>query len=169
MDPLARWRYNQFKRRKSLKSNPCQEVIVQYRLIDHGGGLSSLVDRKRGWRDEERDTPHTLIHPNIYLCVCMPVCVYICVCDCKFFAALKTVVLDSPISENNFLTDSLMGAWNINNWNALAVTVIVRGNGLVDPSSNPGRYIYIYIKSKVGDLNRGWPKGSLFDSYYTKV
>ena len=29
-------------------------------------------------------------------------------------------------------------------------------------------YIYIYI-SKVGDHSRGWPEGSLFDSYYTKV
>ena len=29
-------------------------------------------------------------------------------------------------------------------------------------------YIYIYIyKSKVGDLCRGCPKGSFFDSYYT--
>ena len=30
-------------------------------------------------------------------------------------------------------------------------------------------YIYIYIYSKVGDHSRGWPEGSLFDSYYTKV
>ena len=29
-------------------------------------------------------------------------------------------------------------------------------------------YIYIYI-NKVDDLSRGWPEGSLFDSYYTKV
>ena len=25
------------------------------------------------------------------------------------------------------------------------------------------------VKSKVGDHSRGWPEGSLFDSYYTKV
>ena len=24
-------------------------------------------------------------------------------------------------------------------------------------------------KSKVGDLSQGWPEGSLFNSYYTKV
>ena len=33
-------------------------------------------------------------------------------------------------------------------------------------------YINIYCKkkvSKVGDRSRGWPEGSLFDSYYTKV
>ena len=24
-------------------------------------------------------------------------------------------------------------------------------------------------KQKVGDSNRGWPEGSLFDSYYTKL
>ena len=30
-------------------------------------------------------------------------------------------------------------------------------------------YIYIYIYIKVGDHSQGWPKGSLFDSYYTKV
>ena len=30
--------------------------------------------------------------------------------------------------------------------------------------------IISYLKvSKVGDLSRGWPKGSLFDSYYTKM
>ena len=26
-----------------------------------------------------------------------------------------------------------------------------------------------YIKSKVGDLGRGWPEGSLFNSYNTEV
>ena len=26
-----------------------------------------------------------------------------------------------------------------------------------------------YYVSKDGDLNRGWPKGSLFNSYYTEV
>ena len=26
-----------------------------------------------------------------------------------------------------------------------------------------------YNKSKVGDLSRGWPEGSLFNSYYTEV
>ena len=30
-------------------------------------------------------------------------------------------------------------------------------------------YIYIYVVSKVSDHSRGWPEGSLFDSYYTKV
>ena len=25
------------------------------------------------------------------------------------------------------------------------------------------------VKSKVSDHSRGWPEGSLFDSYYTKV
>ena len=30
-------------------------------------------------------------------------------------------------------------------------------------------YIYIYKISKVGDQSRGWPKGSLFNSYYTEV
>ena len=29
--------------------------------------------------------------------------------------------------------------------------------------------IYIYIVSKVGDLNRGSPEGSLFNSYYTEL
>ena len=29
-------------------------------------------------------------------------------------------------------------------------------------------YIYIYI-SKVGDLSRGRPEGSLFNSFYTEV
>ena len=31
-------------------------------------------------------------------------------------------------------------------------------------------YIYIYIKlSKVSDRSHGWPKGSLFNTYYTEV
>ena len=29
--------------------------------------------------------------------------------------------------------------------------------------------ILIISKSKVSDHSRGWPEGSLFDSYYTKV
>ena len=29
--------------------------------------------------------------------------------------------------------------------------------------------VNIYKKSKVSDHSRGWPEGSLFDSYYTKV
>ena len=29
--------------------------------------------------------------------------------------------------------------------------------------------IIIIVISKVGDLSQGWPKGSLFNSYYTKV
>ena len=28
---------------------------------------------------------------------------------------------------------------------------------------------YLHIISKVGNLSRGWPEGSLFNSYYTKV
>ena len=30
-------------------------------------------------------------------------------------------------------------------------------------------HLYTYIVSKVSDHSRGWPEGSLFDSYYTKV
>ena len=33
-------------------------------------------------------------------------------------------------------------------------------------------YVYICVfdsKSKVGDPSRGWPEGSFFNSYYTKV
>ena len=30
-------------------------------------------------------------------------------------------------------------------------------------------YIYIYKVNKVGDHSEGWPKGSLFDNFYTKV
>ena len=29
--------------------------------------------------------------------------------------------------------------------------------------------VYIYIKVKLATFSRGWPDGSLFDSYYTKV
>ena len=35
---------------------------------------------------------------------------------------------------------------------------------------NFGFYMNIKkVKSKVGDRSRGWPEGSLFDSYHTKV
>ena len=33
----------------------------------------------------------------------------------------------------------------------------------------PNSVFIIYKGSKVGDHSRGWPEGSLFDSYYTKV
>ena len=31
------------------------------------------------------------------------------------------------------------------------------------------KLVYTYIKSKVGDRSRGWPEGSLFNSYYTEM
>ena len=33
----------------------------------------------------------------------------------------------------------------------------------------PNPFLYIRVKSKVGDLSRGGHKGSLFNSYYTKM
>ena len=37
--------------------------------------------------------------------------------------------------------------------------------------SKSGEFIFFWqgLYSKVGDLSQRWPKGSLFDSYYTKV
>ena len=45
-----------------------------------------------------------------------------------------------------------------------------RFTNLKEISIANARWIYKYVsKSKVGDLSRGQPEGSLFDSYYTKV
>ena len=30
-------------------------------------------------------------------------------------------------------------------------------------------YVCVCVKSKVGDHSQGWPEGSIFNSYYTKV
>ena len=45
---------------------------------------------------------------------------------------------------------------------------IIKISGKVNKSNTFNRFSSNKV-SKVGDHCRGWPKGSLFDSYYTKV
>ena len=59
-----------------------------------------------------------------------------------------------------------------NTWNHLTVCKQMSSgsfkNNITSKQFTYKSYIY-YILSKVGDLSWGWPKGSLFNSYYTEV
>ena len=57
---------------------------------------------------------------------------------------------------------------------AHGVTIIIVGNWLDDPGvayREEQQFLMNrnIVKSKVDDLCRGWPKGSLLNSYYTEV